>query len=228
MSNCIPLESRQASGIMTRGGRPVLAWPVICWVILLTLQGCGPSRELISLEIRKRPQILAATVPESRRLKVAVAPFEDQRIETGRIGTRVDWFGAQTPVTIEGGSLGDMLAERFVEYLKRRHGWDAWIVKPGVVPPDGGPDVVLSGTVVAFAAEAVSGFAVTDLTVTTELHIITGRQPVDQQSTPVTVKETESDWVFRFDPRDLEVLLDHTLLKGMDQFMLQVVLEGRS
>ncbi len=217
----------RALRILTRGGWLVLVPSVSCWILLLTLLGCASSPEVIPLEIRQGRPMLKKTLPEGQGLNVAVIPFEDQRADTSRVGIRRDWLGDETTFTIEGAPLGDILAEMFVDYLKRRQGWNAWIAKPGIVQPDGGPDVTLSGKVVDFSADAEPGFGVTDMTVTARF-LISGQHPVDQRSVVVTVDAIDSSWAFGFEPSDLEALLNATLREDLEQFMSQVLVEGRS
>ncbi|MDP2381486.1 MAG: hypothetical protein Q8N00_01645 [Nitrospirota bacterium] len=223
----LALTTDQRAPRMLKSEERLRAVPsVICWILLLTLLGCTSSREIIPLEVRQGRPMLKKSLSDGQRFNVAVMPFEDQRADSSRIGIRRDWRGDETTFTIEGGRLGDILAEMFVDYLKQREGWNVWIVKPGIVPPDGGPDVTLSGMVVAFSADAEPGFGVTDMTVTARF-LITGQHPVDQRSAVVMVDAIESSWAFGFEPRDLEALLNATLRKDLEQFMSQVVVEGR-
>ena len=225
MSRTLPTHPR-APRILTRGRWLGLVPSISCWILLLTLLGCASSPEVIPLEIRQGRPMLKQTLPEGQRLNVAVIPLEDQRADTSRVGHRRDWLGDETTFTIEGGTLGDILAQMIVDYLKQRQGWNAWIVKPGIVPPEGGPDVTLSGRVVDFSATAEPGFGRTNMTVK-ERFLITGQHPVDHRSVVVTVDATESSWAFWFEPRDLEALLNATLRKDLEQFRSQVVVEER-
>lgn len=226
MSRTLPTHLR-APRLLTRD-RWLGRMPLVCgWILLLTLLGCASSPEVIPLEIRQGRPMLKQTLPEGQRLNVAVIPFEDHRADTRRLGIRRNWLSDETTFTIEGGPLGDMFAQMIVDYLKQRQGWNAWIVKPGIVPPDGGPDVTLSGTIVGFSAAAKPGFGRTDMTVTARF-LITGRHPADQRSLVVTVDATESSWAFWFEPHDLEALLNATLRKDLEQFLSQVVAEKRS
>jgi hypothetical protein len=225
MSLALTTDQR-ALCMLKREGRLMPVPSVICWILLLTLLGCASSHEIVPLEVRQGRPMLKKTLPAGQRLNVAVMPFEDQRADTSLIGIRRDWLGDETTFTIEGGRLGDILAEMFVDYLKQRQGWNAWIVKRGIVSPDGGPDITLSGKVVDFSAAAEPGFGVTDMTVTAQF-LITGQHPVDQRSVVVAVDAIESSWAFGFERRDLEALLNATLRKELEQFMSQVVVEER-
>lgn len=227
MSGIILTVSARMPRALARGRWLVLVRPVICGIALSQLFGCVSSGEIIPLEIRQGRPMLKKTVPEAERLKVAVIPFEDQRPDTSRIGTRRDWLGSKTPLTIKGGNLGDILAEVFVDYLRNRHGWHTWVAKPGVVPPDGGPDITFSGTVVAFGADAAPGLGGTDLTVTAQIHM-KAQHAVVQQSAVVRLEDVETQWVFWFEPRELETLVSSALRKNMEKFMSQVEVDRRS
>jgi len=114
-----------------------------------------------------------------------------------------------------------------VDYLKNRHGWHTWIAKPGVVPPDGRPDITLSGTVVAFGVEAVPGFGRTKLTVTSQIQV-KALHAGDQESVALKLDNTEIQWGFWFERGNLEALVNTTVRKNMEQFMSHVTVDGRS
>lgn len=193
---------------------------------LLSSSGCAPAQEVIHLEIRRSPPMLKKWLPVAETHRIAVIPFEDQRADTTRIGTRRDWLGNETPLTVGENLFGDMIAEVLVDYLKNREGWKAWIVKPGVVSPKGGSDLTVSGTVVAFEAKADPGFARTLLTVTSQIQM-TALSPVDQHPVVATIADQETRWVFWYEPADLEGLTNALLRKMMEQFVAQVSVDGR-
>lgn len=218
--------SIQVQRVFMIGGRLVLLRLVVSWMALSQILGCVPSGEYVPVEIRQGEPILTKTLSESERLRVAVIPFEDRRADTGRIGTRYHRLGGETAVTIKGGTLGDILAEVFVEYLKKRHGWHAWIAKPGVAPPDEGPDITLSGAVTVFEADAVPGFGGTRLRVTSVIQL-KARHSVDRPTIDVTCGDTETLRPLWFEWRDLEALINATVQSNAGQFMSQTIVEDR-
>lgn len=199
----------------------VLACPVMCFFVLFQLQGCTPSRDFVALEIRKARPVLKRTVSEVERLKVAVVPFEDRRADTRRIGTHRSWLGTLTAWTVVGDDVGDIVAEVIVDHLRRAFGWEAWIVRPGILQPDGGADITITGTVLLFEANAAPRFGDTDLAVTTHLHL-KATEIVSQRVTSETIEETVTQRVFGFEPRDLEFLINSTLRRQMDRFRLHL------
>lgn len=206
-------------------GRESLAVVLACfgmWFFsLFQLQGCAPSRDFTALEIRNTRPMLKRTVPESEQLKVAVVPFEDRRDDTRGIGTRRDWLGISTTWTVVGDYVGDMIAEVVVDHLKRSFGWQAWIVRPGILQPDGGADITITGTILAFEATVGPAFGDRNLSVTTHIRL-NASETVHNRSISEAIEDTVTHRVFWFEPRDLEYLINSTLRKQMDRFRLQL------
>jgi len=199
----------------------VLAWFGMCVFSLFELQGCAPSRDFVALEIRNSPPMLKRTVPEAERLRVAVVPFEDRRTDTRGIGMRRDWMGTSTTWTVVEDSLGDMIAEVVVDHLKRSFGWKAWIVRPGILQPDGGADITITGTILTFEATVGPGFGDTNLSVTTHMRL-NASETVSHRSISESIEDTVTHRVLWFEPRDLEHLINSTIRKQMDRFRLQL------
>lgn len=202
------------------------ARPVLCALALAQSVACSTSGEMLPLEIRLGPSLPSRTVPAAQRLKVGIAPFEDRRADTSRIGIRRDWLGGEALVTVEGSQLGEVIAEMAVDYVKKRQGWDAWIAKPGVPLPSGGPDVMLEGSITAFAVEAVPGLGGTDLTATVQMTVEARRLPAGWTGV-VTLARTDRQRVFSFAREDLEALVNATVRKSLESFLAQVAVEGK-
>jgi len=208
-----------------------IARALICCIGITQLMGCAPARGFVPLEIRQTGPALKKMIPEAERLKVAVAPFEDRRDDTSIVGFRRNWLGQKTPLTIERGDLGDLVAEVWVEDGRHRRGWEAWLAKPGVREPKDGPDFVLKGNILTFEAKASPGFGGTNLSVSVRIELeITDRHAAGRDPLVVLAEGMESRWVFWFERNDLERLLNSTIKRAMamDQFMAQAAVDGRS
>ena len=223
----VPATTVRTPHAWTSVGWRVLACSVIGSIALSQFLGCAPSRDSIPLEIREGRPMLMKTFAESERLKVAVVPFEDQRADTSLIGFRKERCGRRTPLTVKGGDLGRSIAEVLVEDVKNRSGWQAWIAKPGVLEPEGGPDVTFNGKVLAFEASATPGFGGTNLAVTVRIEI-SPRHAVDQRLLVAVSEGIETRRVFWFELNDLKDLVNSTIRKAIDQYMSQMVVDRTS
>lgn len=199
----------------------VLACPVMWFFVLFQLQGCSPSRDFMALEIRNAQPMLKRTVPEAERLKVAVVPFEDRRADTTSIGSRQDWLGTRTTWTVAGDDLGEKAAEVVVDHLKRSFGWQAWIVRHGILEPEEGPDITITGTILTFEATAAPGFGDTTLSVTTHIRL-NASETVSRRSISESIEDTVTHRVLWFEPRDLELLINSALRSHLDRLSHQL------
>lgn len=215
----------------TRAAWHGITGALICAIAMAQLTGCASARSVMPLEIRQTGPILHKVIPDAERLKVAVAPFEDRRDDTSVVGFRRHWLGRKTPLTVERGDLGSLVAEVWMEEGRHRRGWDAWLAKPGVLEPKDGADFLLKGKILAFEASASPGFGGTNLTASVRIEIeLTGRRAAGRGPLVVVAEGTESRWVFWFERNDLERLLNSTIRRAMatDQFMPQAAVDGRS
>jgi hypothetical protein len=220
----LPLRGTQAEWLG-------IACAVICSIGMAQLVGCAPARGLIPLEIRQTGPVLKKMIPEAGRLKVAVAPFEDLRDDTSVVGFRRNWLGQKTPLTLERGDLGSLVAEVWVEDGRQRRGWEAWLAKTGVLEPKDGPDFLLKGKILTFEANASPGFGGTNLSASVRIELeITDRHAAGRAPLVVVTEGMESGWVFWFERNDLERLLNSTIKRAMatDQFMARAAVDGRT
>lgn len=225
---------------VTIGGRPRpgtqekwlgIVCAVVCSIAMAQLMGCAPARGVMPLEIRQTEPIVKKMIPDAERVKVAVVPFEDRRDATNVVGFLRNWLGQKTPLTMERGDIGSLVAEVWVEDGRRRRGWEAWLAKPGVREPKDGADFLLKGKILTFEANASPGFGGTNLTASVRIEVeLTDRRAAGRGPLVVVAEGTESRWVFWFERNDLERLLNATIKKTMaaDQFMAQAAVDGRS
>lgn len=204
-----------------RSLRVVLACTVMSFFVLFQLQGCTSARDFTALEIRHARPMLKKTVPETDRLRLAVMPFEDLRTDTTSIGSQRDWLGTATVWTVVGDHVGDMIAEVMVDHLKRSFGWEAWIVRPAILPPDQGADMTLTGTILMFEAHALPEFGDTKLAVTIRVRL-NATETISQQVLSETIEETVTRQVWWFEPYDMELLINSALRNQLDRFRLHL------
>lgn len=190
---------------------------LVLGLVLWVLAGCVSREPVRLLEIRTLPPAIQAAA-EQGRLRVAVVPFTDARPAGSRLGSRVPLFGDTTYFNLQGGAVGDVVAEMIAEYLRQEKGWRTWLAKPGVKPPEGGPAVTLSGRVLAFEAQARSWFMVTNIEVRTELEVEAVVE-ADKEPIRLILEETDSQWTLGFAPRDVESSLNQALLRSFGKLV---------
>jgi len=200
------------------------------WVLglgLFSLTGCAGEEAALNLEVRGLPPAVRTVAPQDSRLKVAVAPFEDARAEPGPIGTHKHLGSRDTPFNVMGAELGEGVVLMLIDELKYRQGWDAWLSKPGVTPPEGGPDVTISGQVVRFIANARTWFGLTEITVNMELAVqaLNGQ---DGTEVRLTLVGDGSRRVFLFEQTDIEELLNVTLRETLKKLLEVTKVEHRA
>lgn len=222
MSGIVVTASVRKTPLRGKGRWRALVHPIICCLALVQLGSCAHSGDILPLEIRQGRPVLKKTLPESKRIKVAVIPFADQRADPRLVGSRRDWFGGRTSLTVEGGDLGGSIAEVLVEEVKNRCGWHAWVAKPGVHQPEGETDVELHGTIAFFELSAAPGFWGTELAATVRIEI-NARHAADRRPFSSVAEGIESRWAFWFERSDLESLANLTTRKALERFMAQMV-----
>ncbi|MEW6544546.1 MAG: hypothetical protein AB1411_13175 [Nitrospirota bacterium] len=182
------------------------------------LGGCSGADRVIPLEIRALPPAVQAAPSERDTLGFAVAPLRDARPEGSRLGSHTQLWVTKAYFNIEGGEIGDIAAQVFIDHLKHEKGWRAWLAKPGVAPPEGRPYVTLTGSLLECAVEVRGWLAITTMTVRTKLAFElsgAGREkPID-----LTVKGEKSEWTFGFDRHGVETLLNKALLESLQEFL---------
>lgn len=195
------------------------------WLGAWTLAGCLSADPIIPLEIRTLPPALHASVSPQQRWQVAVPPFQDARPPGSRLGSRAPLWGDVSYFNLEGGDVGQVVAQAFADWLRLRMGWGAWLAKPGVKPPEGGAAFTLSGRVVACEAHVRSWLAVTHIEVRTRLEVEAVNGAAGEPL-PVVLEGVGSRWRFGFDPRDVEASLNQALLDGFEGLLAQTSVEG--
>jgi hypothetical protein len=185
---------------------------------LWALAGCMKQEPLLTLELRRMPPAIQAAVPTESRLKVAIKPFEDARPEGSYFGTRTLGWGNPAYFNLEGGMVGDVVAQTLAEFLRHRTGWRAWLAKPGVKEPNGGPDFVLTGRVLSCEAQVKTWTFYSKIKARTKLTFaVTG--PAGRETGPFEVESNKVTWTLGFDPRDVDALMNQALLDGFEEFV---------
>jgi hypothetical protein len=193
---------------------------------LFSLSGCAGEEAIINLELRGFPPAIKAVPPQDSRLKVAVTPFEDERVEPGAIGTRRYLGWGETPFHVLDVELGEAVALVLIDELKSRKGWDAWLSKPGVTAPESGPDVTINGQIVKFVANAESWYGLTEMTVDMELAVqaLNVREGTEVR---LVLAGDGSRRLLSFGQKAMEKLLNATLRESLKKLLEETKVEDQ-
>jgi len=193
---------------------------------LLASSGCGGSGQTFYLDVLPKQQPAQMADPET--VKIVIEPFEDRRVEKNRIGMRTHLCGGTTYFNVAGEKPGQVYAQALAERLQAR-GWQdrAWNVK--VAPAGSSPDadIVISGQIFEFAANAKSRLFSTYITTSNKL-TITARNNVDRSSTNRSIEGSQSDTVVWFAEDDVKQLMAATMKDTLDRYLSDTTILQRA
>jgi hypothetical protein len=199
---------------------------IVVSVGLLTSSGCGGSGQTFYLDVLPKQQPAQMVDPET--VKIVIEPFEDRRVEKNRIGMRTHLWGGTTYFNVAGEKPGQVYAQALAERLQAR-GWQdrAWNVKvaPAGSIPDA--DIVISGQIFEFAANAKSRLFSTYITTSNKL-TITARNNVDRSSTSRSIEGSQSDTVVWFAEDDVKQLMAATMKDTLDRYLSDTTILQRA
>ena len=196
---------------------------------LFVLTGCAGTGDVVYLEIQAVPAAPHSAKQQGgqrEEIKVAVEAFEDLRPEKSHLGFRTHLWGGVTRFNFMGGKAGDVIAQVVADHLKQK-GWRVWVSSHGGPAPDGDPDVVLTGQIQDFSANAKSGAFFTKLTVKSKLTVL-ARNAVDASTTSMNLEGTSTDSVFWFEPKDVQELVNETLKESLEKLTADTKVEKRA
>ncbi|HSC57372.1 MAG TPA: hypothetical protein VLC51_09205, partial [Nitrospira sp.] len=182
---------------------------------LLVSSGCGGSGQTFYLDVLPKQQPAQMADPET--VKIVIEPFEDRRVEKNRIGMRTHLWGGTTYFNVAGEKPGQVYAQALAERLQAR-GWQdrAWNVKVASAGSSPDADIVISGQIFEFAANAKSRLFSTYITTSNKL-TITARNNVDRSSTNRSIEGSQSDTVVWFAEDDVKQLMAVTIKDTLDR-----------
>ena len=192
---------------------------------VLTAAGCAGKGELRYLDLHtKQP---AAQFAEMEPVKIVIEPFEDRRLEKTRVGMRSHLWGGVTYFNVAGERPGDVIAQALADRLKTR-GWRerAWNVRVASAGSVTDADIVISGQVLEFSANAKSRVFSTALSTNSRL-AIQARNLGDKSATMRSVENAQTRTVFWFDEDDVQELLASTLKDGIDRVIADTMIEQK-
>jgi hypothetical protein len=182
--------------------------------------GCGGTGKTFYLDLQQKQAVVQYQEPEP--VRIVIEPFEDRRPENNWLGVRTHLWGGVTYFNVVGERPGDVIAQSLADRLKTR-GWKgrAWTVRvasSGAVANLNDADIVISGRLLDFSANAKSRFFSTVVSTSSKM-VITARNLGDQSTTIRTVEEAQRDTVVWFSEADVQQLLVETLKDSIDRYL---------
>lgn len=206
-----------------------LAFGIGSIIGLFALTGCTGTGEVVYLDLQAIPPAAPSAKQrgdQGEEIKVAVEAFEDLRPVKSRLGVRTHLWGGVTYFNVVGGKAGDVVAQVVADHLKQK-GWRVWVRKHGSTAPEGDPDVILTGQIQEFSANAKSRFFSTKLTAKSKLEV-RARNAVDGSTTSMNLEGISTDSVFWFEPKDVQELVNQTLEESLDRLTADTKVEKRA
>lgn len=188
---------------------------------LVGLGGCAGKGDMVPINVGLRPSA-APGAASAGTVKVVVTPFQDDRSDRTKLGTRHSLWGSDEAYTVKSGTVGEATAKALAEYLTRK-GWRAeYVASAGQV---GGADVVISGKVLELSADAHGAVGSTDITAKNKVTFQAANQE-DGSSITSTNSHTGTYTVFWYAPEDGEEILSEVLERNFEKFVSQTKFDG--
>ena len=200
--------------------RGQLGLGIVLTTSLLMGAGCGGTGKTFYLDLQQKQAVAQYQEPEP--VRVVIEPFEDRRPENNWLGVRTHLWGGVTYFNVVGEKPGDVIAQSLADRLKTR-GWKgrAWTVRTassGAMANLNDADIVISGQLLDFSANAKSRVFSTVVSTSSKM-VITARNLGDQSTTIRTVEGAQHDTVVWFSEADVQQLLASTLKDSIDRYL---------
>ena len=206
---------------LVRGGAAVLFG-----VGLMLSAGCGGSGQTVHFDVLPPQQPVQQAEPEA--VKIVIEPFEDRRADKHRIGMRTHLWGGVTNFNVTGEKPGEVYAQALADRLRGSgwldRSWDVRVAPAGSTP---NADIVISGQIFEFSANAKSRMFSTYLTTSHKL-TISARNNVDRSSTSRSLESAQSDTVVWFSEDDVERLVVATIKDTIDRYLADTTVSQRA
>jgi len=196
---------------------------------LLMGAGCGGIGKTVYLDLQQKQT--AAQYLEPEPVRIVIETFEDRRLEKSRLGLRTHLWGGVTYFNVAGERPGDVIAHALADRLKTRgwkdRPWTVRVASSGAATYLNDADIVISGQVLDFSANAKSRLFSTVVNTSSKL-VITARNLGDQSTTIRGVEGAQRDTVVWFSEDDVQLLLAATLKDGIDRFLDDTTIEQKA
>lgn len=199
---------------------------ILLSVGLMTAAGCGGSGQTFYFDVLPQQQPVQQAEPEG--LKIVIEPFEDRRVDKNRIGMRTHLWGGVTYFNVAGEKPGAIYAQALADRLRAAgwldRSWDVRVAPAGSMP---NADIVISGQIFEFTANAKSRLFSTYITTSNKL-TVTARNNGDRSTTSRSLESAQSDTVVWFSEDDVQRLLAATVKDSIDRYLEDTTVSQRA
>ncbi|MSQ76916.1 MAG: hypothetical protein EXR97_00475 [Nitrospiraceae bacterium] len=200
--------------------------PIISFAfgVILLLAGCAGTGEVIPLKIQALPSVRSIN-QNFQDIKVVVEPFEEVS-EAGHLGVRTHLGGGETIFAVQGGKLGDAVAQVVADNLKSM-GFQIWMKRPAAQELPDKPDITVTGQVQQLSVQARSRFFSTKLTAKVKVMIRVANAS-DRSTVRLNLEGSREDAVFWFKPGEAQELVNRMLKENLDKLLADVRVQDRA
>jgi len=191
---------------------------------VMLLAGCAGSGESVPLNIKALPSVRSLN-QNYQDLKVVVEPFEGGP-DANRLGVRTHLGGGETVFTVQGGRLGEAVAQVVADNLKAM-GFQVWVRKSSATEVPAKPDITITGQVKELSVNARSRFFSTKMTGKVEV-VIQALNASDRSTVRLNLEGAREDALFWFEPTEVQELVNHMLKENLDRLLADIRVKDRA
>ena len=187
----------------------------------ILVAGCAGSGQRIDLKV-PIANMAGEKAASASSATIVIEPFDDQRSDRSRLGTRLHLWGGESHFNVPSGTLGEGTAQTFADFLKGK-GWNATVAKGNGAA---GADIIVTGKIVGLRVDATSGVGQTTIDAKSRI-IVHVTNPADGSQIQETLTSAATNQVFWFDPDDAQELLNELYSKSFEKFAADTKLDGK-
>jgi hypothetical protein len=191
--------------------------------------GCVGTGKTFYLDLQQKQA--AAPYMEPEPVRIVIESFEDRRLENNWLGIRTHLWGGVSYFNVVGERPGDAVAQALADRLKTRgwkgRAWTARVASSRGAANQGDADIVISGQLIDFSANAKSRFFSTVVNTSSKV-VITAKNMGDQSSTTRSIEGAQRDTVIWFGEADVQQLLAATLKDSIDRYLADTTIEQKA
>lgn len=191
---------------------------------VMLLAGCAGTGQSVPLSITALPSIRSVN-QNYQDLKVVVERFEEGP-NGNRLGVRTHLGGGETVFTVQGGRLGEAVAQVVADNLKAM-GFQVWVRKSGATEVPANPDITITGQVKELAVDARSRFFSTKMKGKVEV-VIQASNASDRSTVRLNLEGAREDAVFWFEPKEVQELVNRMLKENLDRLLADIRVKDRA
>jgi uncharacterized lipoprotein YajG len=192
--------------------------------IILMFAGCAGTGAVIPLKIQALPSVRSIN-QNFQDIKVVIEPFEEVSGD-GRLGLRTHLGGGETIFAVQGGKLGDVVAQVVADNLKSM-GFQVWVKRPTGQELPAKPDITITGQVQQLSVHARSRFFSTKLTAKVKV-VIRAANASDRSTVRLNLEGMRESAVFWFEPDEAQDLVNRTFKENLDKLLADVRVQDRA